>query len=373
MRAICHALAILSCCVGLASCTLPRGAALSSEVLEAQDAENPDFQVVPVTRAALDQVNRWPRAMATSGQGWIRGQRGPDSQIIRSNDRVTVTIWDNEVNSLLTPAGQKSITIPGVVVSSAGTIFLPYVEDVLIRGQTPDQARETLQAALASIAPSAQVQLSLEPGQGNTVDVVSGVARPGSYPLPDRNSTILSFIAQAGGIAPGLRNPLVRLIRDGKTYEISAERLLADGSLNTTLRGRDKILIEEDRRYFTALGATGREQIVPFDKASITTLEAVSMSGGLSDARANPEGVLVLREYRPAQLRRDGSGPSLERVVFTFDLTSADGLFAARGFQVAHGDTVLATESPVVAARTIMGLIGSAFSVANVAGNISSN
>ena len=371
MSLFCRALVILFCCGGLAACTLPRGAALSSEVLEAQDAENPDFQVVPVTQASLAGVNRWPRAVATPGQGWIGGQRGPDSQIIRSNDRVTVTIWDNEANSLLMPAGQKSVVISGVSVSSSGTIFLPYVEEVLIRGQTPDQARQTLQAAFAPIAPSAQVQLSMEPGQGNMVDVVSGVAQPGSYPLPDRNSTILSFIAQAGGIAPTLRNPLVRLIRDGKTYEISAERLTADGSLDTTLRGRDKILIEEDRRYFTALGATGTEKIMPFDKASVSALEAVSMSGGLSDARANPRGVLILREYLPAQLRRDGSGPEMERVVFTFDLTSADGLFAARGFQVAHGDTVLATESPVVAARTVMGLIGSAFSVTSVANNIS--
>ncbi|MFN7052846.1 MAG: polysaccharide export protein, partial [Gemmobacter sp.] len=111
------------------------------------------------------------------------------------------------------------------------------------------------------------------------------------------------------------RNPLVRLIRDDKTYEVSAQRLLADASLNTTLRGRDKILVEEDRRYFTAMGATGAEKIVSFDKESITALEAVSMSGGLSETRANPKGVLILREYAASHLRSDGSGPGKTRVV----------------------------------------------------------
>jgi polysaccharide export outer membrane protein len=360
----------LVCCSSMAACTLPRGAALSSEILREKDAETPDFQVVEVTRATLAAVNSWPRVEATGDRRWIPAQRGPESQIIQTNDRVTVTIWDNEPNSLLTPAGLKSITIPEVTVSSAGTIFLPYVEEVMIRGQTPDEARRNLQAALTAIAPSAQVQLTVTQGQGNAVDMVGGVARPGTYPLPDRNRTVLSLIAQAGGITPGLRNPVVRLIRDGTTYEISAERLLADASLDTTLRGRDKIVVDEDRRYFTALGATGHEQIVHFDKDRITAIEAMSMLGGLADARANPRGVLILREYPAAALRADDSGPRMERVVFTFDLTTADGLFAARSFQVAHRDTVVATESPVVLASTILGLLGSTLGVVRTANNV---
>lgn len=373
MKPIVRSLALLFCCGMLSACNLPSGAALNSEVLKERDAENPDFQVVEVTQTSLASVNAWPRAAATGGHGWIGAARGPDSQIIRSNDRVTVTIWDNEPNSLLTPVGAKSITIPEIAVSAQGTIFLPYVNEVVVRGQTADQARASLQTALAAIAPSAQVQVSVHPGQGNTVDVVSGVTRPGSYPLPDRNSTILSILAQAGGMAPGLRNPLVRLIRDGKTYEISAERLMADAGQNTTLRGRDKVLVEEDRRYFTSFGATGTERIVPFDKSSITALEAMSMLGGLTDSRANPKGVLILREYADRQLRSDGKGPRMNRVVFTFDLTTADGLFAARGFQVAHRDTVLATESPAVRASAILGILGSAFSVARVANDVSGN
>lgn len=367
VKPIRHSLLVLLSCLALAGCALPRGAGMVGEVLKEQDSESPTFQVVEVTRAGMAQLASWPRARSTGGHGWIKAGRGPDSQIIRANDRVSVTIWDNEPNSLLTSAGGKSITIPEVAVSSDGTIFLPYVEKVAISGQTPDQARTTLQEALARVAPSAQVQLSVQPGQGNAVDVVAGVARPGTYPLPDRNSSILSVIAQAGGIPPDLRNPLVRLIRGGRTYEIAADRLLADAAMNTTLQGRDKIVVEEDARYFTALGATGTERIVYFDQESISALEAMSMLGGLSEGRANPRGVLILRDYPASVLRRDGSGPAMTQVVFTFDLTGADGLFAARSFEVAPGDTVLATESPVVAARTIAALVGSFFSVVNTA------
>jgi len=89
------------------------------------------------------------------------------------------------------------------------------------------------------------------------------------------------------------------------------------------------------------------------------------MIGGLSEARANLKGVLVLREYPANALRSDGSGPEKQQVVFTFDLTSAEGLFAARKFNVHPQDTLLATESPVTAARTVLGLIGTTFGLAN--------
>lgn len=161
------------------------------------------------------------------------------------------------------------------------------------------------------------------------------------------------------------------MIRDGRTYEVRAERLFSDGALNTTLRGRDRILVEQDDRYFTALGATGSERLINFDKDAISALEAISIIGGLNDGRADPKGVLVLREYRAAQLRQDGTGPMMQQVVFTFDLTSADGLFAARGFQINPRDTVLATESPVVATGTILGIVGATFGLLNTANAIS--
>lgn len=58
-------------------------------------------------------------------------------------------------------------------------------------------------------------------------------------------------------------------------------------------------------------------------------------------------------------------------MVFAFDLTSADGLFAARKFEIEPGDTVLATESPVNNARTILGLVGTTFGLTRQASTLS--
>ena len=338
---------------------------MSSEVLKTQKSEVPSYSVVEVSRTNVDAIARWPRTGWSGGYRWIAASRGPASPLIRTGDTVNLVIWDNQENSLLTSGATKVVEMNNLVVSPEGTVFVPYVDEVLVRGLTPSDARRRIQRALAEIAPSAQVQLSMKAGRQNSVDLVSGVNSPGNYQLPDRDFTILSLIAQGGGISSALRNPLVRLIRDGKTYEIRAERLFAEADKNALLRGGDRVLVEEDRRYFTALGATGSEQLVYFQKEHITALEAISIAGGLTDSRADPKGVLVFREYPPAAVRRDGSGPEMRQVVFTFDLTRADGLFAARNFPSNPGDTVLATESPVTAAQTIFGLIGQTLGIAN--------
>ena len=92
---------------------------------------------------------------------------------------------------------------------------------------------------------------------------------------------------------------------------------------------------------------------------SITALQAMAIIGGVAENRADPQGVLVLREY-PGAMTGPG-GPPQERVVFTMDLTSADGLFSARNFEILPGDLVYVTESPLNAAQTVLGLIGNVF------------
>lgn len=357
-------LAVL-CIITLSACSLPRGAALSSEILQEKGAEQPSYSVIHVTRSNMAGLATWPATGWTGRYHWLRNSRGPNSPVIRAGDRLSLVVWDNQENSLLAADTKKLVNMDNLVVSSAGTIFVPYLDNISVVGKTPTQARDLIQEEILSISPLAQVQLSFTSGKQNSVDLVTGVAKPGTYPLPDRNYSILSLLASGGGIAPKLRNPQVRLIRGGKTYETPAEVLFSDATKNITLRGNDKVLVQEDKRYFTALGATGRESLIYFDKENITTIEALSMIGGLSDARADLKGVLVLREYPTRALRSDGKGPEMQQVIFVFDLTNADGLFASRNFMVNPKDTILATESPVVKTRTILSLIGATIGIAN--------
>ncbi|CUH79674.1 polysaccharide biosynthesis/export family protein [Tropicibacter naphthalenivorans] len=357
---------MLAALLAVSACSLPRGAALQSEIVKEQASDVPTFEVVPVTRANIPGLLAWPETGWHGHYHWPNASSGSASSVIRTGDRLDVTIWDSQENSLLTNPGERFTKIDAVEVDANGSIFLPYINKVGVRGLTPSGARAKIQTRLETIVPSAQVQISLQQGRNHAVDVVGGVAKPGAYPMPSRNYKVLNLLADAGGIPSGLRNPRVRLLRGSHTYEISADLLFDNGSKNALLHPNDTVIVEQDDRSFTALGASGIEDLIYFPKDTLTALEAVSLMGGLSDSRADPEGVLVLREYKASSL---GKGPTMQQVVFTFDLTSADGLFAARKFPINPGDTVLATESPVTNARTIFGLIGSVFGVTNQLGN----
>lgn len=356
--------------LSLGACSLPRGAALQSEIVNAQDDELAAFQVVPVSRDNVSSLTQWPLTGWHGHYHWFDAAGGPPSPLLQTGDLVTLTIWDNQESSLLTAPGQRNVVLPDMAVGANGAIFLPYVDEVRVRGLTPDAARRRVQSALETIVPSAQVQLNHTPGHKSSVDAVRGLASPGSYPLPDRNYSILSLISEAGGISTSLRNPLVRVIRGGTTYEIRANTLLENASRNVTLRGGDKIIVDEDDRSFIALGATGSEQLVYFEQEHLTTLEALAIVGGLADTRADLQGLLILREYAGKDLALDDSGPQKDQVVFTFDLTSADGLFAARKFQVNPDDVVIASESPITSARTVLGLIGSVVGLGGAVNNL---
>jgi polysaccharide biosynthesis/export protein len=286
--------------------------------------------------------------------------------VIRPGDRISLTVWDNDPNSLLTAAGQKQVAIADLPVSPQGTVFVPYLEEVVVAGQTPDQARRMIQTQLDAILPSAQLQLDVAPGRRSSVDLLGGVARPGSYPLPDRNFSVLNLVSAGGGVAADIAHPQLRLLRDGQVYRIALDRLKEDPRLDAVLRGGDTLSIEEDERSFTALGAAGTQAVVPFGRARVTALDAVSMIGGVAPDRGAPGGILVLRDYPAAAVRADGiAGPDRPQVVFTLDLTAADGLFAARHFEIAPGDLVLVTEAPVNSVRMILGIIGQTVGLTN--------
>ncbi|RID90973.1 polysaccharide export protein [Gemmobacter lutimaris] len=348
----------------LASCgDLPAGGPNAGQILAGADKEDADFAVYAVTRETLPKFAAWPSRGATPAGGWIPRAKGPSSQIIEAGDMLDLAIWDNGDSSLLTQSGQKVVELKGIRVSPAGEVFLPYVDQVYVAKMSPDRARNTIQAEFSQIIPSAQVQLSHQAGRQSSVDLVSGVTTPGNYVMPDRDFTVLSLIAMGGGIAKDIENPQVRLMRGGKLYAISADRLLKSPSLDTTLRGGDKIYVESDGRYFLSLGATGREAQIPFPHDKVTALDAASLVGGLNDVRANPKSVLILRNYEPSDLRSNETGPSKERVIFALDLTTADGLFSAGEFAVQDRDLVLATQSSLSNTKSIIGLVYDAFGI----------
>ena len=368
MRTLLSTLAVTGLALVLTACSqLPGGAPLSSDILQDAQEADADFAVYAITREFLPTLARWPVTGAQLTDRWIGASQGAATQRLQPGDRLSLRIWDSSDDSLLTPLNQKDVQLQDITIGPDGTIFMPYVGQVSVRGMTPDLARQKLQSELEIVVPSAQLQLELTEGRNNAVDLVSGVNRPGSYPLPDRNFTVTALIAAGGGIPANLNNPQVRLVRGGRIFGTSVAKLLQNPALNTRLMGGDQVHIRPDDRTFLSFGATGREDLHLFPKDTLSAMEAVALIGGLQDNRADPKGLLILRDYANTPGK---TGPEKERVIFTLDLTSADGLFSAGRFQVHPGDLVMATEAPINDAVTLTSIFGNLFSTLNRAQNL---
>jgi polysaccharide export outer membrane protein len=338
------------------------------QVTAGVDRSDATFAVQVVTRATLSMLKTWPDSHPRANPGWIGHQKTGSDPLIQPGDKLSLAVWDNDDSSLLSQPAQKVIQLPDLRVSTGGTIFLPYVDEVYVANMTPEAARKAIQTKLLAIIPSAQVQLNYASGVNNSVEVLSGLANNGSFPLIDRSTTVSTVLAQAGGIPVGMVNPQLSLQRGGRVYRIAASTLLSHPEMDTTLRGGDKIFIQPEDRYFLSLGAAGKEALFNFPRDNITTLDAMSIIGGLNANTANPKGILILRNYPDAMVRSDVQrGPPKNRMIFAFDLTSADGLFSAGEFKIEDRDLVLVTQSALVNTRTILGIVGNVVGTARSA------
>ena len=350
--------------LSLAACAIPRGAALVSEVTSDQEAAN--FALYPVTEDFLPVVADWPVTGEKLGN-WPSHGHGSNERVIRPGDRVTITIWDASENSLLATPGAPATPLGEMQVSAGGTVFIPYAGNIRIAGNSPQAARSILERRVGEFVSSAQVQLDMVEGESNTVSLVAGAASPGRYPMPDNSFSVLDLIATAGGVSGALENPKVKLHRGHEFFAISASTLYEDPVRDIALRPGDQVVVEEDSRYFVSLGASGSEEVYPFTKDFISAADAMAIVGGVNDNRGDPGGILVLREYPADAISADG--PEKARVVFSIDLTSADGLFSARKFRINSEDLIYVSEAPVTQTGTIQSIIGSGFGIINAVSN----
>ena len=154
------------------------------------------------------------------------------------------------------------------------------------------------------------------------------------------------MLANAGGITLPPEITQVTLIRGAHSGTVWLQDLYTSPQMDVALRGGDRILVEEDSRSFTALGATGAQQNVPFDTQSISAIEALARVGGLSTGIADPTGIFVFRN-EPVDIanavlgRGDLIGP--QRMIYVLDLTSPNGVFMARDFAIRDAETAIRT------------------------------
>lgn len=359
-------IAVIAASAVLASCGLPHVGPNKRQIYAGSVQREGDAFIVAVN----DRVTRATAiapALGFSEAFKNASQLGSDT--IRPGDVLGITIYENVDDSLLGAEGAPA-TLEEVQVDGAGFIFIPYAGRIRAAGNSPEAIRRIITAKLADQTPDPQVEVRRAAGDGSTVSLVGAVGGQGVYPIERPTRTLATMLARSGGITIAPETAQITVIRGNAKDTIWFEDLYDDPSLDIALRGGDKILIEQDTRSFTALGATGSQARVPFQSQNLSAIEAIAQVGGLLASSADPTGVFVLRnelaEVAGQVLGRDDL-QGAQRLVYVLNLTEPNGMFMARDFVIRDGDTLYVTEAPFTQwSRVISAITGTAASASSL-------
>ncbi len=352
-------LALTAVVLSLAGCGLPRSGPTKGEILAGTEETYGTSFVVTVDNTTSQKIARAP-TVGFSQAFLNAGTVGSDT--IRPGDTLGLTIWENVETGVLGTRGVPSV-LDQVQVDGAGMIFVPYAGRVRAAGNTPDALRRIITEKLDEQTPDPQVLVTRLAGDGATVSIVGAVGGQGVYPIERPTRTLAAMLAQAGGVAIEPEIARIRVLRGTQTGTVWLEDLYSNPTLDIALRGNDRILVEQDTRSFTALGATGSQSRVLFESQNLTAIEAIAQVGGLSSNIADPTGIFVFRDETPQAAnsvlgRSDLQGS--QRIAYILDLTQPNGVFLARDFMIRDEDTIYVTEAPFVQwNKTIGALTGS--------------
>lgn len=351
--------------LGTASCGLPRPGPNRREIFAGSVMRKGDAFVVTVDDHVARATAVQP-ALGFSSSFQSAGVVGSDT--INPGDTLQLTIWENVDDGLLAQQGTTATQLTEVQVDGAGYIFVPYAGKIKAAGNSPDALRKLITEKLDAQTPDPQVLITRTAGDGSTVSVMGAVGGQGVYAIERPTRTLSSMIARAGGVTIKPEITKITIKRGSKQGTVWLTDLYKNPKMDIALRPGDVILVEEDTRAFTSLGATGAQARVPFESQTLSALEAIATVGGLSSSTADPKGVFVFRN-EPAEIARVVLGRNDlvgdQRMVYVLNLTEPNGMFLARDFVIRDGDTVYVTEAPYVQWQKSLSALTGSVSTAN--------
>jgi len=376
----CHvgkiALGILAA-LSLGGCTMMSSTGPSSRaVTGAKDhaiAESP-IRVVDVSDTVARQlITRTKTSLFSEslGEGY------PIGTVVGLGDVLDISIWEAPPAALFGSAGAdtrlatsstsiaRGTSLPTQVVDNNGVIQIPFVGGIRAEGKTLQAIAEDIRMRLARKANQPQVIVRMAGNAASNVTVVGDVANSTRMPLTPKGERLLDALASAGGVKQAVGKMTVQITRGRVVESLPLEAVIRDPRQNIRLQPDDVVTVLFQPYAFTALGATGRNEEIPFEGTGLSLAQALGRIGGLQDQRADAKGVFIFRfEDRAAlgysadsvvKTTPEGKIP----VIYRIDLKSPETFFAAQSFPIRDKDVLYVSNAPLADLQKFLTIISS--------------
>jgi polysaccharide export outer membrane protein len=326
------------------------------------------IQIVDVS----DEVAR--KLLASQKQSLFSETLGTSSHVgyvVGAGDMVEASVWEAPPATLFGATGiearsgpmtSRVTTFPEQMVSSAGTITIPFAGNIPAAGHTLSEIGTEIAGRLQGKANQPQVLVRLTKNASANVTVVGEVAKSTRMPLTPLRERLLDALAAAGGVKQPVGKMTMQVTRNNKTYALPLQTIIRDPQQNIMLNPGDVITALYQPLSFTVLGATGKNEEVNFEAQGISLAQGLARAGGLQDNRSDARGVFIFRfesantldwPLQPLRTTPDGKVP----VIYRADLSDPATFFAAQNFPVKDRDLVYVSNASAVELQKFLNLL----------------
>lgn len=361
---------------------LPKAGPTREEIQTASRADSAgrvNFALVDVNSALVAVLER---SSETSLQGSFGNSGAAADSRIGQGDLIQIVLWESNSGGLFSPVqstmggsaptGARSVVIPEQAVGDDGAVTVPYADAgtappdnrISVAGMTPRQAEAAIVKRLKGRAIDAQAVVTVTKNNSNTVSVLGEVTQGARIPVR-RGDRILDIIATAGGTKAPAHEVFLTLMRNGQAVRVPMQAIMSNPRENISVAAGDVITVARDAQTFTAVGATGMNNVIAFDALGFSLEQAIGKAGGLNDQRADPGGVFLIRFEQSDVYDQLGFARPVEDtqvrgrvpVIYRLDFRDAQSFFLASRFPMRHKDILYVSNSHAVEISKIGGIV----------------
>lgn len=330
---------------GLAGCaTLPSSGPTRKQIETSAAAPNDGstpIQLVQIHSAADVPVP----AAAVTPTALQSDQSAPPTDMVGAGDILDINIYEAGVTLFTNPVASGALTqmtanpgvqvqkLPPTRIDDQGDIVIPYAGTLHVAGLTTGEVEVAIRKSLARLSQNPQVIVTLADAITNTVIIGGEVARPGRLVLRTNRESLSDVIALAGGYRGNSKDLMVRIMRGAVNADVRINDLVENPALDIRIRPGDRLMLVDDPRTYSILGASGRVEQVPFRRTSVSLAEAVATAGGTNPNLGDPAAIFLFRYTSDAQ------GKEIP-VVYHLNMMQTGAYFVAQKFTMQDKDVL---------------------------------
>jgi polysaccharide export outer membrane protein len=350
---------------------LPSSGPNYAQVQEAPDAQGiSGIQIVDVNDAVARKL------LASQKQNLfseIFGSAVQFSYVIGAGDVIEVSIWEAPPVALFGgvmvdprsgPTTTRVTAFPEQMVSSEGSINIPFAGQIPAAGHSAQQIEEEIVRRLKGKANQPQVLVRVIRNNTSMVTVVGEVANSTRMPLTARGERLLDALAVAGGVRQPVNKMTLQITRGTQVQALPLDTIIRDPKQNIALQPGDVITSLFQPLSFTVLGATGKNEEVNFEAQGISLAQALARAGGLQDQRADAQGVFIFRFESSSALEPQAKAVATTPegkvpVIYRVNLKDPATFFVAQSFPVQNKDVLYVSNAPAAELQKFLNIVGS--------------